>query len=253
MSHETDRSVPRWNAMGMPDRRVFLLVLGTLIAGLAGCGSRRVRDPGTGDGAAATPGVGAGAALPDPVGADVPGGLLDAIEHRRSLRDFADKAVPDEQITRMLWAAQGITDPVRGLRAAPSAGALYPLELYVASAEGVHHYLPERHALERVGRHDVRDGLAAAALRQSFVAEAPVVFVITGVYARTAGKYGERAARYVHIEAGHAAQNLLLVAESLGLGGVPVGAFVDDAVRRVIDAGEEETPLYVIPVGSPAR
>ncbi len=252
MPYVTDESAPTWSATEMLNRRVFLLALGTLIATLPGCASRPAREPGDAVSVDATPGAGGGVTLPDPSETDTSGDLLDAIERRRSVRGFADSPVSEEHIARMLWAAQGVTDPARGFRAAPSAGALYPLELYVVSAEGVRHYVPKRHGLEQVGRHDVRDDLALAALGQRFVAAAPVVFVITGVYARTAAKYKERAVRYVHIEAGHAAQNLLLVAASLGLGGVPVGAFMDDAVRRVIDAAEGETPLYLIPVGTPA-
>lgn len=250
MPYEIDDFVPGSSARGTLDRRVFLLALGTLMVSLTGCAPRVARKSGGADSVDATPGT--GVALPDPSVAEAPGDLLDATERRRSVRAFADSPVPEEHVARMLWAAQGVTDPVRGFRAAPSAGALYPLELYAASAEGVGHYVPKRHELEETGRTDVRAALAAASLGQTFVAEAPVVFVITGVYARTAAKYGDRAARYVHIEAGHAAQNILLVAASLGLGSVPVGAFADEAVRRVIGAAKEETPLYVIPVGTHA-
>lgn len=252
MSRDTDETRTTWNLTELPDRRVFVLLLGTLIATLAGCRSRPDAQPEAVDGAGPTPDTEADAsiALPDPIGTNLSGSLLDVIERRRSVRTFTERPVPEEHVASMLWAAQGVTDPARGLRAAPSAGALYPLELYVASIVGVRRYAPRRHELEHVDSSDIRVSLAAASLGQGFVAEAPVVFIITGIYARTADKYGERAAQYVHLEAGHAAQNLLLVAVSLGLGGVPIGAFVDDAVRQIIGAPEEETPLYVIPVGA---
>jgi SagB-type dehydrogenase family enzyme len=177
--------------------------------------------------------------------------LLDAIADRRSVRTFADAGVPDEDIALMLWAAQGVTDPRRGFRAAPSAGALYPLELYAATSDGLLRYKPDGDEVERLSRQDIRGALAAASLAQTFVGASPVVFVITGVYGRTAAKYGDRAERYVHLEAGHAAQNIMLVATQLGLGGTTVGAFVDEAVELALGAGSEETPLYVIPVGVP--
>lgn len=248
MPDQTDGPAPKWIPTGAIDRRVFFLVLGAVTAGLAGCASNRVSEPASVSGTDAAPDI----PLPDTRRAGEPGGLLDVIEARRSVRAFADEPLPDGHVATILRAAQGVTDPVRGFRAAPSAGALYPLELYAASATGVLRYLPGKDALEPISDGDVRDRLAIAALGQSFVAEAPVVFVITGVYARTAGKYGDRAARYVHMEAGHAAQNILLSAVGLGLGSVPVGAFVDDAVRLIIRAPEEEVPLCLLPVGVPA-
>jgi SagB-type dehydrogenase family enzyme len=217
------------------DRRMFVLALGTLMLWLTGCAPRSVPSTAAEQGAA-----------------QERGDLFDAIRKRRSIRDFASGPVSDQQIAIMLRAAQGVTDPIHGLRAAPSAGALYPLEIYVASADGIRRYDPTRDELQRISSKDVRKALATAALGQSFIADAPVAFVITAVYARTAAKYGDRAPRYVHLEAGHAAQNLLLVAGHLGLGGVTVGAFVDDAVRAVVGASSQETPLYVIPVGRPA-
>ncbi len=223
-------------------------MLGALVAGLAGCRPGSVREtniPLTSD----TQGT---VALTDPRAATGPDSVAGAIEQRRSVRAFTETAVSDEDIARMLWSAQGVTDQRTGFRAAPSAGGLYPLELYAASSAGVHRYVPDRHELTELANEDVRDELAAAALGQGFIASAPVVFIISGVYARTAAKYGKRATRYVHIEAGHAAQNLLLTAVSLGLGAVPVGAFSDRAIRRIVGAGDEETPLYLIPVGTPA-
>ncbi len=176
--------------------------------------------------------------------------LEECIVSRRSIREYAEKALSDAQISQLLWATQGVTDPA-GLRAAPSAGALYPLELYVATSSGLYHYGPAGHELTQRTDRDLRPSLSAAALAQQSVAAAPAVFVITGVNERMRGKYGERTERYVHMEAGHAAQNLLLQAEALGLGGVPVGAFEDDRLARVLGLTRNESPLYLIPVGYP--
>ena len=180
-----------------------------------------------------------------------PMSLEEALANRRSVREYGDEPLTVEEISQLLWAAQGLTDP-RGLRTAPSAGALYPLEVYVATAEGAFHYLPAEHALEEVSAEDRRGALWQAALRQDPVREAPAVFVVAAVYERTERKYGAaRTPRYVHLEAGHAAQNLLLQAVTLGLGGVPIGAFDDAAVQAALSLPAEEQPLYVIPVGHP--
>ena len=174
----------------------------------------------------------------------------EALARRRSIREFRPDALDDATVGQLLWAAQGITDPA-GHRTAPSAGALYPLELYVASARGVHWYRPEIHGLELVGRADRRPDLGLAALGQEVVASAPLIIVITAVLERTAARYGDRAERYVALEAGHAAQDVLLQATALGLGAVPVGAFDDSTVRRVLELPGDRLPLYLIPVGRP--
>jgi SagB-type dehydrogenase family enzyme len=172
-----------------------------------------------------------------------------ALTQRRSVRAFETRPLTVTELGQLLWAAQGITDE-RGYRAAPSAGALYPLELYVATAGGLFHYEPGRHALTLTGEGDARPALYQAALRQEPVAQAPAVFVIAAVYERTAIKYGsERTPRYVHLEAGHAAQNLLLQAAALGLGAVPIGAFDDAGIQRAMGLPAEVEPLYLIPVG----
>jgi len=173
------------------------------------------------------------------------------IAQRRSVRSFTDQALTWEQIGQLLWAAQGITELQRGLRAAPSAGALYPLELYVVTPEGIYHYLPAEHAVAPLAQGDRRAALGEACLGQLWVAQAPVSFVITAVYARTAAKYGERARRYADMEAGGAMENLLLQAVALGLGGVAVGAFRDPAVSEIMGIDATETPLLVVPVGYP--
>ena len=175
--------------------------------------------------------------------------LEEAIAQRRSIREFSSRSPSDEQLGQLLWAAQGVTDPVRGLRAAPSAGALYPLEVYVARADGLYHYEPRAHGLRRVDARDARGAIGRAAFDQAAVVHAPVVLAIVGVVARTRAKYGERAERYVALEAGHAAENVLLEATALGLAAVPVGAFDDDQLRDALGLGSDATPLYVVPVG----
>lgn len=176
---------------------------------------------------------------------------------RRSVRRFKSDPLSPGDVGQLLWAAQGVTDP-RGYRTAPSAGALYPLEIRVLTRSspdldaGLYHYRPDRHVMDRVSDEDRREALSDAALNQRSVREAPAVFVITAVYERVTRKYGERGIRYTHMEAGHAAQNLLLQAVARELGGVPVGAFHDAEVARVVMAESREKALYIIPVGQPA-
>jgi SagB-type dehydrogenase family enzyme len=185
--------------------------------------------------------------LPPPeTGADH--SLERAIAARRSHRRLATTPLSREEIGQLLWAAQGITS-ARGLRTAPSAGARYPLELYVLLPDGVYGYLPRRHALIRVATRDLRAVMWKLAYAQPWLAEAPAIFLFTGVYQRTAARYGRRAQRYVHIEVGHAAQNLLLQATALGLGGVGVGAFADREVQQTLGLPRAHEPLYAIPIG----
>lgn len=170
------------------------------------------------------------------------------------MREFDDAALGDAEHGQLLWAAQGITHRSMGLRTAPSAGALYPLELYLVTKEGVFHYEPRAHQLKMTMPADVRNALYNAALRQEAVGDAPSILVLTGIYERTAKKYGSaRAERYVHLEAGHATQNVLLQAIALGLAAVPIGAFEDDEVRQVMALPQTHRPLYLVPVGHPAR
>ncbi len=179
-----------------------------------------------------------------------PRSLEEGLAERRSVRTYADRALSEAEIGQLLWAAQGLSDP-SGKRTAPSAGATYPLEVHLATAGGLAHYDPEAHSLERLGTGDLRGALADAALGQESVAEAPVVIVLSGIVERTEGRYGERAERYVVLEAGHAAQNVLLQAVALDLASVPIGAFDDDEVRAVLGLDERHTPLYLLPVGAP--
>jgi SagB-type dehydrogenase family enzyme len=189
-------------------------------------------------------------ALPTP---SLTGGtsLEEALARRRSVREFEDVPLTAAELGQLLWAAQGITHD-RGYRTAPSAGALYPLELYAATSSGVFHYDPVSHRLLVVGHGDARPVLYKAALSQDPVRDAPAVLVIAAVYERTAVKYGtERSPRYVHLEAGHAAQNLLLQAVVLGLGAVPIGAFQDEEIQAALGMPADHEPLYLIPVGHP--
>lgn len=175
--------------------------------------------------------------------------LEHCIEKRRSVRRYDSKELSLQQLSNLLWAMQGSTDTVRGFRTAPSAGALYPLEVYVFTPDGIYHYLPHKHTLEVKEKKDRRRELAAACLGQEFVEEAPVNVVICAVPHRTTRRYGERGYRYIWIEIGHAAQNLHLEAVGLGLASVPVGAFYDAKIAEILKLSEEEIPCYVIPVG----
>jgi len=174
--------------------------------------------------------------------------LEECIQGRRSIRNFKDKALDLDQISLLLWAAQGETDKEQGFRSAPSAGATYPLEIYLCSQDGVFHYLPKGHGIKRTDTTDVRGKIAIAALNQKFIGAAGCVIVITAVFERTTWRYGERGIMYVHIEAGHVAQNIHLQAVALDLGSVPIGAFHVDKVADILKL-EDEIPLYIIPVG----
>ena len=177
--------------------------------------------------------------------------LESTLAQRRSLREFERRELTWAEIGQILWAAQGITEKDEGLKTAPSAGALYPLEVYVAISSGVFHYRSINHSLVRKIWEDVRRQLRQTTPDQGWVEEAPCVFIITGIYERTTGKYGDRGIRYVHLEAGHVAQNILLQAVALGLGGVTVGAFRQGHLEQILDLREREKALYLIPVGHP--
>ena len=173
---------------------------------------------------------------------------------RRSIRNYSEGSLSLSEISQLLWAAQGITNP-RGYRTAPSAGALYPLELFIVAGnvnnlpEGVYRYLTEDHKIERVSEGDIRNDLFEVSLRQSAVKEAAAVLVFSAVYDRTTVKYGERGIRYVHIEVGHAAENVFLQTVSLNLSAVVIGAFHDEEVQKVIGLKDDEQPLLLMPIG----
>jgi SagB-type dehydrogenase family enzyme len=170
---------------------------------------------------------------------------------RRSRRDFSAETLSLAELSQLLWSAQGITDS-RGRRTAPSAGALYPLEIYLVKEDGIFHYTPEDHSLRVVMDGDFRKDLYEAGLRQEAIMDAPVTIVIAAVTARTETKYGSRRSpRYVYLEVGHAAQNVLLQAVALDLGAVPIGAFEDLKVKGVMGLPPDHDPVYLIPVGHP--
>ena len=186
--------------------------------------------------------------------------LEKVIAQRRSIRHFTSEPLSQLQLSQILWAAQGITDTSLKYRAVPSAGATFPLEILVACGkkvieeidDGVYHYNTDNHSLTQHHQGDVRVELAEAALGQEFIYEAPVDIVICAVYSRTLMHYGDRGERYVHIEVGHAGQNIYLQATALGLATVAIGAFYDEQVREVLRLDKQYKPLYIMPLGRPA-
>ena len=186
--------------------------------------------------------------------------IWETVGGRRSVRDFARDPVSLAELSQMLWASQGITlqEMDWGFRAAPSAGALYPVETYLSVQNvsglepGIYHYSPGDHAVELVKGGAFGTRLAEAALDQDFLADAGVVFSWTAVFARSAWKYAERAYRYIYLDAGHIAQNVALAAVALGLGSCQVAALYDDEVNALLGVdGEEESVLYLTAVGRP--
>jgi SagB-type dehydrogenase family enzyme len=180
--------------------------------------------------------------------------LEEAFCRRRSTRAYRDVQLSDEVIGQLLWAAQGVVDPGGGTRrTAPSAGARYPLETYIATGAFLGHYRPARHALRILRRADVRPELEVAALGQEFVHQASAVIVLTCVAKRIEERYGKsRGARYIAMEAGHAAQNAMLQAVALGLASVPIGAFQDAQVAEILKLRPDERPIYMLAVGRAA-
>ncbi len=182
--------------------------------------------------------------------------LKSCIRQRRSVREFRKHDLAADDLGRLLWAAQGITG-ADGNRSVPSAGALYPLELYAVIgqvtgiAPGLYRYLAVSNEIVLIARGSLREKLAEAALGQDWIATAAAIVCIAAVFSRTTVKYGARGRGYVYMEAGHAAQNLMLEAVELGLGTTMVGAFDDAAVARFLHLGSDETPLCLLPVGMP--
>lgn len=213
-----------------------LVAAGVLSALTAGAGDRAPR-----------------VSLPEPrATSDV--SVEEALRKRRSVREYSRRALELAHIGQLLWAAQGKTSR-HGQRTAPSAGGLYPLELYVVTgdvgglAPGIYRYRPKAHELDVVAGGDRRNALAAAALDQDWVRRAPAALVIAAVDERTEKKYGTRAQRYVHMEVGSAAENVYLQAEASGLATVFVGAFDDAAVQQALGLPEDHEPLGIMPVG----
>jgi SagB-type dehydrogenase family enzyme len=176
--------------------------------------------------------------------------IEETLHQRRSVRDYKRAPLSLDQVSQLLWAASG-----KNLyrRTAPSAGATYPLEIYLVAGEveglepGIYHYFPSRNNLEIIKEEDVRNGLSRAALGQEMIEEAPVSIIIAADYSRTTGRYGQRGIRYVHMEVGHVGQNVSLQTIALRLGTVMIGAFEDQKVKELL--GIREEPLYIIPVG----
>ena len=178
----------------------------------------------------------------------------EAMLHRRSVRRYTKEVITLNDLSQLLWAAQGITSE-EGFRTAPSAGALYPLEVYVVAgnvdglAGGVYRYQAEGHTLQKIRDGDLRGNLSECALKQTQITDAAADIVFAAVFNRTTAKYGERGVRYVYIEAGHAAQNVYLQAESLDLGVCAVGAFYEQEVSELLALPDDETPIYILTVG----
>ena len=180
--------------------------------------------------------------------------LNKALQERRSVREFRDEPLSLAQVAQLLWAAQGVTS-LGGFRTAPSGGGLYPLEVYVVAgkvdglAAGLYKYNPSKHTLTPTAEGDRRVELAAASLGQTWMSAAPALIAIAAVHERTASRYGERGHRYIHMEVGHAAQNIALEAVAMGLGAVDVAAFSDLEVKKVLGLPPGEQPLCIVPVG----
>ncbi len=170
---------------------------------------------------------------------------------RRSSREFSEKKLSRATIGQLAWATQGVTSPEGG-RTSPSAGSLYPLELYVATVDGIFRYVPGDHALELLDDRNLRAEIHAACKSQQVIRDAAAVFVLSAIYARTNEVYkGGRAPVFVHVEAGHAAQNFLLQAAALGLAACPIGGFDSKKLQQIMGMGKGEYALYALPVGHP--
>lgn len=236
----------------MPRRRVLEwsggLAAGGLAAGLVPAGLLASACSASSSGARRPTPTGPATPLPA-VTSSGPLTLEAALAQRRSVRDYTDVPLTRGELGQLLWAAQGVTDS-RGHRTAPSAGALYAVELYATTADETLHYLPQGHRTEVWADRSLAPGLARAT-GQDPPGRAPTLVVVTVTPARLAGKYGSRAGRYADLEAGHATQNLLLQAMALGLGAVPIGSFEDGDVAAVLGLPEGEQPRYVVPVGHP--
>ena len=191
--------------------------------------------------------------------------LEETVVRRRSVRRYRREPLQLSQLSQILWSAQGITGS-RRLRAVPSAGATYPLDVFVVVGEqgviageskqtpeklqpGIYHYEADSHALSLHKAGDLRQDLARASLNQEFIMDAPVDIILCALYHRTCRRYGKRGERYVHMEIGHAGQNIHLQAVALGLATAEVGAFRDEELREVLGLEDQIKPLYMMPVG----
>jgi len=179
-----------------------------------------------------------------------------AISERRSVRAFKNEPLTMQELSQLLWSAQGITNKSKGLRAAPSAGALYPCELYIVVgnvadlAAGVYKYVIGKHELVKISDGDKRTELASVSLSQMWIATAPATIVVVGIIERISRKYGKaHAPQYVHIEVGAIAENVYLQGRVLGIGTTFVGAFDDNNLKRLLGAPADEEPFAVLPLG----
>lgn len=200
-------------------------------------------------------------ALPTPKTEDGPG-IWDSLRRRRSVRVYNQEPVTKQELSQLLWATQGITADLReyGLRTAPSAGALYPVETYIYAnrvtdlEQGLYHYDIRSHALQLLKPGNIAKEVAVGALDQDTASRAAVVFIWSAIFQRSAWKYLERAARYVYLDAGHIAQNLALAADALGLGTCQIGAFYDNEMNAILEIdGVKESVIYMSSVGQPAK
>lgn len=180
------------------------------------------------------------------------------LQNRRSLRKYSAEPISLEHLAFMLWASQGITGQAGRylFRTTPSAGALYPVETYISArsiqglAPGIYHFDGKNFTLDRLTEQDMTEAVARACLDQRFMAQAPVLFLWTGIFRRAMSKYGDRGMRYILLDVGHICQNLMTAAEAVGCGGCPVGAFYDDELNTLLQVdGQEETILYAASVG----
>lgn len=174
-----------------------------------------------------------------------------ALAKRRSVRQFSSEALKRTQIGQLAWAGQGITDKQRGLRTAPSAGSIHPIELFIATNEGLFAYRPAEHSLQQTSEEDVRGRLAQATATPEPVVGAGCAIIVTGSSRKLAGRFGNKSRTYLALEAGHVAQNIQLQAVCMGLGSVPVVGLDTAAVRKVCRMSRELEPLYIICVGYP--
>ncbi|MCX7944897.1 MAG: SagB/ThcOx family dehydrogenase [Deltaproteobacteria bacterium] len=180
--------------------------------------------------------------------------IEETLKKRRSVRKFTDASISIEEISQLLWAAYGLTTS-DGRKTTPSAGATYPLEIYIAVRKadklkpGLYRYLPESHSLKLIKEGDILSQVSDTTYQPEMCKDAPIHIIITAVIERTTSVYGQRGIRYIHMEAGHSAQNISLQGVALNIGSVLVGAFDDEKLLRVLELGKGEIPLYIIPMG----
>lgn len=175
--------------------------------------------------------------------------LEEVIKKRRSVRNFKNIKIKEENLSQILWSAYGITDIKNNFKSIPSAGATYPLEIYFINDEGLYHYFSEEHSIEIIKKGDLRKQLSSACLNQDFISQASLCIIICAVYERTTIYYGERGLRYIYFEAGHCAQNICLQSVALGLDSVCIGTFYDKEVKKMLSCPLDVEPIYIVAIG----